>query len=304
MQEARVIVAVDRVTVRVPATVANLGAGFDVLALAVGVHVEVTLQPAGAPHVSVPGLNVPQDASNLIYRSATIVARALGYDGAFAISARSPIPLRSGLGSSAAAIVGGIVAAQRLLGGPLDPEALLRVATEIEGHPDNVAAALFGGVVIVARTGSAFRWVRIAPALPLAVVLAVPALEVETAEARRVLPHQVSREDAVFNLGRVALLVAALTQGRADLLGDALQDRLHQPYRASLVPGFDLVIATAAAAGAYGAVLSGSGPTIAALAPPAVAARVGEAMRQAFAQGGVASRVITSAVEPRGALET
>jgi homoserine kinase len=303
MQEDRVIVAVDRVTVRVPATVANLGAGFDVLALAVDVRVEVTLEPAAVARVSVPGLDVPQDASNLIYRSATTVARALGYNGAFAISARSPIPLRSGLGSSAAAIVGGIVAAQRLLGGALDPEPLLRAATEIEGHPDNVAAALFGGVVIVTRTGSAFHWARIAPALPLAVVLAVPALEVETAAARRVLPREVSREDAVFNLGRTALLVAALTLGRADLLGDALQDRLHQPYRSSLVPGFERVTAAATAAGAYGAVLSGSGPSVAALAPPATATRVGDVMRQAFAQAGVTSRVIVSAVEPRGALE-
>lgn len=295
-------VALDRVTVRVPATVANLGAGFDVLAAAVGVHAEVTLSPAPAPRVAVTGVTVPQDASNLMYRSVAAVAATLGYTGAFALEAHSPIPLRSGLGSSAAAIVGGVVAASRLLGGALDADALLRVATDLEGHPDNVAGALFGGIVIVARNGATFRWTRIIPALPLAVVLAVPALEIDTAAARRLLPREVSREDAVFNLGHTALLVAALVQGRSDLLRDALRDRLHQPYRAVLVPGFDRVTRAAVDAGAYGAVLSGSGPTIAALAPPSATHTVGEAMGQAFRQAGVASRVLITEIDPRGAL--
>ncbi|MGQ0568138.1 MAG: homoserine kinase [Armatimonadota bacterium] len=295
-------VALDRVTVRVPATVANLGAGFDVLAAAVGVPVEVTLSPAPAPRVAVTGVTVPQDASNLMYRGVAAVAATLGHTGAFALEAHSPIPLRSGLGSSAAAIVGGVVAASRLLGGALDADALLRVATDLEGHPDNVAGALFGGIVIVARNGDTFRWTRFIPALPLAVVLAVPALEIETAAARRLLPREVSREDAVFNLGHTALLVAALVQGRSDLLRDALRDRLHQPYRAVLVPGFDRVTRAAVDAGAYGAVLSGSGPTIAALAPPSAAGTVGEAMGEAFRQAGVASRVLITEIDPRGAL--
>ncbi len=296
-------VALDRVTVRVPATVANLGAGFDVLAAAVGVHAEITLEPATAPRVAVSGVAVPQDVSNLIYRSAAAVAAQAGYRGAFALQAHSPIPMRSGLGSSAAAIVGGAVAASRLLGESLDADALLRVAADLEGHPDNVAAALFGGVVVVTRDGEAFRCIRIVPTLPLAVVLAVPGIEIDTAAARRLLPVQVSREDAVFNLGHAALLVAALVQGRADLLRGALGDRLHQPYRAPLVPGFNDVVAAAVGAGAYGAVLSGSGPTVAALVPPAAASEVGEAMRDAFRQAGVDSRAIVTAIEPRGALE-
>jgi homoserine kinase len=293
---------VDKVTVRVPATVANLGAGFDVLAAAVGIYAEITLSPASSPQVSVTGPAVPQDDSNLIYRSAATVAANVGYRGAFAVHAHSPIPLRSGLGSSAAAIVGGVLAASRLLGGALDPEALLDTAVSLEGHPDNVTAALFGGVVVVTRDGGRLRWTRLLPAYPLAVVLAVPDLEVDTGAARRLLPAQVSRDDAVFNLGHAALLVAALTQGPPELLRHALADRLHQPYRASLVTGFERVVVAAADAGAYGAVLSGSGPTVAALTPPESAAAVGEAMRRAFQHVGVESRVMATSIEPRGAL--
>ena len=255
------VVALERVTVRVPATVANLGAGFDVLAAAVGVHAEITLAPARAPQVAVTGVDVPQDSSNLIYRSAAAVAQRVGYAGSFALQAHSPIPLRSGIGSSAAAIVGGAVAASRLLGDPLGADELLRIATELEGHPDNVAAA------------------------------------------RAVLPRQVSLEDAVYNVGHAGLLLVALAQGRPDLLHHALTDRLHQPYRRHLVPGFDKVTAAAIGAGAYGAVLSGSGPTIAALAPPASAQGVGEAMVEAFQRAGVGSRAIVTGIEAQGALE-
>jgi homoserine kinase len=296
-------VASDQVTLRVPATVANLGPGFDAFAAAVGVHAEVTLRRAAEPHVEVPGLAVPQDAGNLIYRSAAAVASLAGYHGAFDLHARSPIPLHSGLGSSATAIVAGLVGANRLLGASLDAATLLRLAVEIEGHPDNVAGALFGGVVIVTRDGQSYHWTRFTPDLPLAVVLAVPVLQVVTAAARSLLPPQVSREDAVFNLSRAALLVAALTLGRAGLLKYALADRLHQPYRAILIPGFDRVIAAAVAAGAHGAVLSGSGPTMAAFAPPGAGPGVGAAMQAAFQQAGVDSRVIVTEIEPNGALD-
>ena len=301
--EAGVTVALERVTIRVPATVANLGAGFDVLAAAVGVHAEITLAPARSPQVAVTGVDVPQDSSNLIYRSAAAVAQRVGYAGSFALQAHSPIPLRSGLGSSAAAIVGGAVAANRLLGDPLGADELLRITTELEGHPDNVAAALLGGVVVVTRDDAVMRWARILPGFPLAVVLVTPALQVETAAARAVLPRQVSLEDAVYNLGHAGLLLIALAQGRPELLRHALTDRLHQPHRRHLVPGFDKVTAAATGAGAYGAVLSGSGPTIAALAPPASGQGVGEAMVDAFQRAGVGSRAIVTGIEAQGALD-
>lgn len=292
----------DRVTVRVPASVANLGAAFDCLAMAIGVHAEVSLEPAPVPRVAVSDATVPQDATNLIYRSAAAVAAAAGYHGAFDLKARFPIPLGAGMGSSAAAIVGGSVAAARLLDVPLSPEELLDVAAGLEGHPDNVAAALLGGVVVVAQNGAGLRWTRITPALPLAVVLAVPDLQIDTAASRRALPQHVSRKDAVHNLGHAMLLVAALVQGRGDLLGDALSDRLHQQYRIPFVPGFDQVVAAARAAGAYGAVLSGSGPAVVALAPPEVGPAVGQAMCEAFLGAGVASRAIVTEIDPHGAI--
>jgi homoserine kinase len=130
-----------------------------------------------------------------------------------------------------------------------------------------------------------------------------PALEVETVAARRVLPATVSRGDAVFNIGRAALLVGALAEGRADLLRASLRDRLHQPYRAALVPGFERVVEAAAAAGAYGAVLSGSGPTVAAFAPPPVAEHVAGEMVRAFEAAGLPSRVVVTSIEARGALD-
>ncbi len=296
-------VVIDRVTVRIPATVANLGAGFDVVAAAVGVYAEVTLAPAPSPHVSVSGADVAQDGSNLIYRSAVAVAERAGYRGAFAVQAHSPIPLRGGLGSSAAAIVGGLVAANRLLGGVLSPDDLLGAAAELEGHPDNVAAALFGGVVVVARDAARWRWARTVPRFSLALVLVTPALQVDTAAARASLPQQVSRDDAVFNLGHTGLLLIALSQAKPDLLPFALDDRLHQPQRRHLVPGFDDVVAEAKRAGAYGAVLSGSGPTVVALAPPTAAEATASAMRTAFRGAGVDSRALVTSIEPRGALE-
>ncbi len=297
-------VALERVTVRVPATVANLGAGFDVLAAAVGVHAEITLAPAPSPQVAVTGVDVPQDASNLIYRSAVTVAGHVGYTGAFALQAHSPIPLRGGLGSSAAAIVGGVVAASRLLGDLLKPDDLLRIAAELEGHPDNVAAALLGGIVVVTLDGGVLRWARILPGFPLGVVLVTPALQVDTAAARAVLPAQVKLEDAVYNLGHAGLLLVGLAQGQPDLLRHALSDRLHQPHRRHLVPGFDRVVAGAIAAGAYGAVLSGSGPTVAALTPPEFARAVADAMIKAFQRAGVGSRAVVTGIEAHGALDS
>ncbi|MDR7417760.1 MAG: homoserine kinase [Armatimonadota bacterium] len=293
----------ERVRVSVPASVANLGAGFDCLAAAIGLRAEIALAASTSPVIAVSGVAVPQDTSNLIYRSASAVAERTGYTGAFELRAHFPIPLRGGLGSSAAAIVGGVVAAARLLGAAMDQDDLLDLAVRLEGHPDNVAAALLGGVVVVAQNGAGVRWSRLMPALPLAVVLAVPDLEIETAAARRALPESVTLPDAVFNLGQVALLVTALSQGRSDLLRDSLRDRLHQPYRAPLVPGFEAVVDAAAGAGAYGAVLSGSGPSVAALSPPEPAAAVGEAMRAAFAHAGVTSRIIVTEIDPHGALE-
>ncbi len=292
------------VEVAVPASIANLGPGFDALGMAVNLYDRFRVEVADRPAVSFSGTDAAALAGEpapLVLRAAEAAARRAGRTATFAIEARLGVPVTRGLGSSAAAIVGGAVAANELLGRPLDRMALLELAVQLEGHPDNVAAALLGGVVVVARDGGALRAGRFLPRLDLEIALAIPDRAVPTAEARALLPRTVPLSDAVFNLSRVALLVTALLTGDGALLPAALHDRLHQPHRARLLPGFAEVLVAAREAGAYGAVLAGSGSTVAAFSPPGRAERVGEAMRQAFASHGITATTRTVAVDAHGA---
>jgi homoserine kinase len=214
------------------------------------------------------------------------------------------IPLSRGLGSSSAAIVGGLVAANAGLGKFLSDDELLKLAVDEEGHPDNVAPALFGGLCVSALTKKGvahLSWTEPALFASLRAVVCVPYFELSTKEAREALPDRVPLEDAVFNSSRVALFLSALRQGRRDLLGDAMEDRLHQPYRKKLVPGLDDVIAAARKTGAWGAALSGAGPSVLALSPVKHAAAVAEAMSAAFRRADVTSISIDLAVNRRGA---
>jgi homoserine kinase len=229
-----------KLRVAVPATVANLGPGFDSLALAVDLANHVLIDTDAQPAVEVRGEGageLPEDASNLVFRAMAYLAREAG--GAlppFRLSSDNAIPLERGLGSSAAAVVAGLLLADRLLGTGLDPDRLLEVAVDIEGHPDNVAACLRGGVVVVYLGRDGWRAERLDPHPDLRPVLLVPAHErLSTADARRMLPREVPLSDAAFNAGRAALAVLALT-ARPDLLGEALEDRLHQARRLPLVP--------------------------------------------------------------------
>lgn len=293
------------VEVSVPATIANLGPGFDALGAAVTLRDRFRVELADRPSVLFSGEDaeaLAQEAAPLVPRAAEAVARRAGREAAFAIRADLAIPPARGLGSSAASIVGGLVAANHLLGTPLTREALLEMAAEIEGHPDNVAAALLGGVVIVAAEDGHLRYGRVLPRLDLHIALAVPDRRIATEEARALLPRTVPLQDAVFNLSRAALLVTALLTGDAALLPAALDDRLHQPYRARLLPGFSAVVAAAREAGAYGAVLAGSGSTVAAFVPAARASMVGEAMRQTFRRHEVAADIRLVQIDPDGAI--
>jgi homoserine kinase len=294
------------VEVTVPGTIANLGPGFDVLALAVQVHdrirvslsdrEEVTFQGEGAEALA--GVKNP-----MVARAARAVAERAGRPVAFRIEVESVVPVARGLGSSAAAIAGGLVAANRLLESPLDLPVLVEIGAALEGHPENVAAALLGGVVVVTQTEAGeCAYKRFLPRLDFDIVLAVPRLALPTAQARAVLPSAVSLRDAVYNVGRAALLVTALLTGDEGVLADALDDRLHQPYRAQLVPGLMDVLAGAREAGAYGAVLAGSGSAVAALARAEHAATVGDAMREAFARHGLPVDIRVTQVDPHGAV--
>ncbi|HEU5298328.1 MAG TPA: homoserine kinase [bacterium] len=296
-----------RVRVRVPATTANLGPAFDVLGLALGLYNEIEAEPAERTEVAVAGEGegtLAADEANLVARAAGRAAQAAGRSGAFRIRCRNRIPMARGLGSSAAAIVGGLAAADAALELCLGRDALLDLAWKMEGHPDNVAAALLGGAVLVDTSGGRVVWTRIIPRWEAAVVAAVPDFAVSTEEARAALPDRVPLRDAVANLGRTARLVAAMTTGDTALLAGALADGLHQPYRARLVPGMEDVISAAQEAGAYGAALSGSGPAIVALAPPDRTDAVGRAMVAAFGRSGHRAEAMTLRVDATGAAAT
>jgi homoserine kinase len=225
---------------RAPATVANLGPGFDSLAMALDLWNEFEADPGSEPAVEVTGEGageLPEDASNLVFRAMAYLAREAGGSlPPLALRCTNRIPLERGLGSSAAAVVAGLLLADRLLGASLDPDRLLEVAVDIEGHPDNVGACLRGGLVIAYLSDRGWRAERMDPHPSLRPVLLVPEDErLPTADARRVLPQNVTLTDAAFNAGRAALAVRALTE-RPDLLAAALDDRLHQPRRLPLVP--------------------------------------------------------------------
>lgn len=292
------------VTVRVPATTANLGAGYDCLGLALALHNEVTLSRADLPSVEIEGEgadSLPRNGDHLVLRAVAAAAGAAERElPPLALRQVNRIPLARGLGSSSAAIVGGIVAANELFGLGLSARQLLDLATQVEGHPDNVAPALLGGLTVCCSVENEVLVKRLEVAPGLACVVAIPDFEVATHQARRALPETVPHADAVFNLCRVGLSVAALISGEFALLGEAMRDRLHQPYRTPLVPGMDDAIAAALAAGAHGACLSGSGPTIAAFVS-AAGEEVGAAMEKAFARAGVRARVQLLALSAEGA---
>lgn len=259
-----------RIDIRVAATTANLGPGFDCLGMALDFWNDIQLQPAEKAQVQVIGEGAGQlsnERDNLVYKAVDRYFQEAGsVPPPVSITCWNRIPLARGLGSSSAAIVGGLLGASALAGEGLpDLEVIWRLAVEMEGHPDNVTPALFGGCQVVVRDDG--RLVRAPVPVPdsLRAVLFIPETPVPTKKARCILASQVSREDAVYNAGRVALLVNALATGRLEDLRVATQDRLHQPARQALMSAMHLLFRSAMDAGALGVFLSGAGPTILAL---------------------------------------
>lgn len=289
------------VTVRVPATTANLGAGFDCLGMALGIWGRVTLReaPGAAGEGSLdPMEHMALAAARAVFERAGLETPPLAvrYDG--------DVPIARGLGASALARAAGAVAANRLAGEPLDREDLLGLVTALEGHADNAAPALFGGlqVAVVQGDGARLRVLHTSVPVPsgLKAVLLVPELRMPTKESRRLLPETVSRADAVYNIGRAALLVAAMARGRFDLLDAATDDRLHQRARSQLFPAMYPIFAAAKEAGAHCAYLSGGGSAVCALATARQEA-VAEAMLRAAEQNGTAARTVITAPSAEGA---
>jgi homoserine kinase len=292
------------ISVRVPATSANLGPGYDAVGLALSLGMKIGLDRARQPEIEVSGTGedlVPRGPEHPAYRAARFVAEVVGEpDAHFRLVQENDIPPTRGLGGSAAALVGGAVAANELFGGQIAAPDLLNIVCELDGHPDNAAPALLGGLVIGTLTPTGVSAVRLEPR-DLAAAVAVPDFAVSTTAARSALPENVPHRDAVFNVGRSGLLLGALATGEYELLRVAMQDRLHQPYRAHLVPGLEGVIEAALVHGAHGACLSGSGPTVLAFTSRDLAPVVAAAMKKTFEAGGTTARSWALEVDFMGA---
>ncbi|MEY3751345.1 MAG: hypothetical protein RLZZ631_2086 [Cyanobacteriota bacterium] len=287
------------VVVDVPATTANLGPGFDCLGAALdlnnrfemrciegdGERFELVIEGSEGSHLR-------GGPDNLVYRAAQRVWKEAGEDPiAIEARVRLAVPPARGLGSSATAIVAGLMGANALIGEPLSREKLLELAIDIEGHPDNVVPSLLGGLCMTAKAAS-HRWrvVRCEWSPEVLAVVAIPAIRLSTSEARRVMPKVISIPDAVTNLGSLTLLLQGLRTGNGDLIADGMHDRIHEPYRWGLIQGGRQVREAAIEAGAWGCVISGAGPSILALTNRDHAGAVRRAMVRAWEQEGVASR--------------
>jgi homoserine kinase len=283
------------VSVRAPATTANVGPGFDCVAVALDLWNHLEVSEALSLEVEVEGEGadeLPRDASHLGVRAFALLASPAGRRFRFS----NRIPLARGLGSSAATIAVGLVAAALSEGLRLDAERLLARALELESHADNLAAALLGGVCLTWSSGGTQRAARIADRLPFVPVAVVPATRVSTEAARAALPAAVSHEDAAFTAGRAALLGAGLASGSPDLVAEALADRLHEPYRAATAPYLEAV-RSQLPRGAVGATISGSGPTVVVWAREEAAAACVADLERRFAE----ARVLPLALSGAGA---
>ena len=280
----------NKVTVQVPATSANCGPGFDSLGLACTLYKEATYEitPTRGFQLEVVGEGseyLKAFGRNLAFSSFFKVWNAVtdGERIGLKVSMINRIPMSRGLGSSSSAIVAGLYAANCLCDNHYSKEELLAIATEIEGHPDNVAPAIYGGFTVSYMNGSSAHSLRLLPAKPLKFIAVVPGSKLPTVLARQAIPQTVSHLDAVFNASRSALLVGALMSGQYEYISEALEDKLHQPYRAHLIPGLYDVFAAAKEAGAYNAIISGAGSTVMAYADPdADCEAIAKAMQAVF----------------------
>ena len=297
----------ESVKIRVPATTANCGPGFDAVGIACTLYNELQISwaPAAQIQIEVTGEGagyIPATADNIIVKAVKQVFKRVGQKNrGISLQLHNHIPLSRGLGSSAAAIVSGLFAANEITGRQLSNDDLLLMATAMEGHPDNVAPALLGGITVSIMEGEQVRCLRFVPPQPMSMIVAVPDFHLSTKAARQVLPQTVPFQHAVYNVSRSALLIGALCQGEMSLLRQALKDKLHQPYREKLIPGMMDVLDAATEAGAWGAALSGAGPCLIAFADQKQGA-IGEAMVSAFGAHKIKSRYLVLNLDTAGAV--
>ncbi len=300
------------VTVTVPATTANIGPGFDCLGAALNLYNRFHFTPftplsdSEPFHISIEGAEaarVNTGATNLVYRSFLKCYEQMGIaPPPVDITIKLGVPLSRGLGSSSTAIVGGIMAANVLAGSPLDELAIALLANEIEGHPDNVVPALLGGLRLATMAGGRLQICDLPWHESVVPVVIIPEFELSTVDARRVLPTTYSRADAVFNTAHIGLLLRGLATGNGDWIAGGMGDRIHQPYRKKLIPGYEEVRRAAIQAGAWGLVISGAGPTLLALAPQSAGDRVRAAMENAWKSQPFAAKAHCLSLDIRGAI--
>lgn len=298
-----------RVVVDVPATTANLGPGFDCLGAALDLNNRFAMRriEGGGERFELiiegsEGSHLRGGPENLVYRAAQRVWKAAGQEPvALEARVRLAVPPARGLGSSATAIVAGLMGANALVGEPLSKEKLLELAIDIEGHPDNVVPSLLGGLCMTAKAASQ-RWrvVRCEWTSTVKAVVAIPSIRLSTSEARRAMPKTIPVSDAVVNLGALTLLLQGLRTGNGDLISDGMHDRLHEPYRWRLIKGGDQVKQAAMDAGAWGCAISGAGPSVLALCAEDKGMAVSRAMVRAWEAAGVASRAPVLNVQTTG----
>jgi homoserine kinase len=295
-----------RFTIRVPGTTSNLGPGFDALGLAVRLYNEIVLEPAEQFALAIEGegaSSLPRDRSNVMIAAFEKGCRAIGIEPpTMRWTCKHAIPTARGLGSSASAIVAGFMAADAVGNGALGRDRVLAMTTEIEGHPDNAAPAVFGGLQSsVLANGRVLRITVPTTNLPR-MSLFIPDFELATRDARAVLPASLTRGEAVHNISRTALLVAALAAGDTTVLDEATRDVLHQPARTKLFPSMPMIFEAARAAGSTGVWLSGAGSTLAAFASDDRAIAVAEAMKRTAGEHGVSGRALVADVDRDGAV--
>ena len=287
----------------VPASSANLGPGFDALGLALNIYLFCTFEPSEALYISVSGidaLEIAEDDSNLIWQTASTIAHAAGIRlPGVRLEIVNDIPIGKGLGSSAAALTAGVVMANELLRLNWSRKRVLSEAARMEGHPDNVAACVLGAVVATSmEPDGQVHAVRVELPASYGVATVVPDFVLSTSKSRSVLPHTYSRADAIFNIQHSALLIAALCTGNTDSFSAALQDRLHQPYRAALIPGFGEMLQHHES-GLLGCALSGAGPSVLVFYERGSEC-VTQSFERLFAQHGIAARTYFTEIQRTG----
>ncbi|MGI5857845.1 MAG: homoserine kinase [Tepidanaerobacteraceae bacterium] len=293
------------VRIQVPATTANFGPGFDCLGASLGLYNYINMEFSDKLEIHVKGEGVdkiPLDETNLVYQAAIRVLKRANITRPLKIVLENHIPLARGLGSSAACIAGGLMAANHLASEFLENSELVEIGTEMEGHPDNIVPAMFGGFClsmvhenkVIYKTFPVPFWLRF--------VVCIPDFELKTEDARKVLPKTVKFEDAIYNTSHTAMLVAAMAQGDLSYMNVFCQDKLHQPYRSHLIPGMDKILQTVSHKGAFAGFLSGSGPTVVCLTLRERADALGKHMVDIFSKEGIKSNYQVLSSDSKGVI--